>query len=189
MGKAPRTTFAVLSLGFLLAGCSAGARDSAPEVATLQSANATAPATTAAQIAPVIRPDTTADEQARMGQPWMRCLKANGVPMKTNPDGLLDIDAGGTTKATNGRLIATQDPKVVAACGKLMPVLAPELDEDKNPYWADDNNDYNKCLVEHGDPLVEQNGKWVPGPGWDDWPPDPDMELACQAKAFDGKKG
>jgi hypothetical protein len=53
----------------------------------------------------------------------------------------------------------------------------------------DDNDDYNRCLVAHGDALVKKDGKWVPGPGWDDWPPDPDMELACQAKAFDGKRG
>jgi hypothetical protein len=37
--------------------------------------------------------------------------------------------------------------------------------------------------------LVKKGGKWVPGPGWDDWPPDPDMELARQAEAFDGKRG
>jgi hypothetical protein len=61
----------------------------------------------------------------------------------------------------------------------------------RRPGWrgADDNDDYNRCLVAHGEPLVKKDGKWVPGPGWDDWPPDPDMELACQAKAFDGKRG
>jgi hypothetical protein len=185
-----RKTLAVLSLGFLLAGCSGGAKDAAePKVATLQSADATAAASAAPQVAPVIRPDTTADEQARMAQPWMKCLKANGVPMKTGPDGLLDIDASGRTKATNGRIIANSDPKVTAACSKLMPVLAPELDEEKNPYWADDNDDYNRCLVAHGEPLVKRDGKWVIGPGWDDWPSDPDMEMACQATSFDGKKG
>jgi hypothetical protein len=124
-----------------------------------------------------------------MAQPWMKCLGDRGIPVRTGPDGLLDIDATGTTKATNGRIRAETDPKVTAACGKLKPVLATELDEDKNPYWADDNDDYNRCLVAHGEPLVKKDGKWVPGPGWDDWPPDPDMELACQAKAFDGKRG
>jgi hypothetical protein len=183
-----RKTLVVLALGLLLAGCDR-AGHSEPEVATLQSAATTAPATGAAQVAPVIRPDTTAEDQARMAQPWMRCLKGNGVPVKTNPDGLLDIDASGSSRATNGRILATGDPKIVAACGKLMPVLAPELDEDKNPYWADDHDDYNKCLVAHGEPLVEKDGKWVPGPGWNDWPPNPDMELACQATSFDGKKG
>jgi hypothetical protein len=184
-----RKTLVTLSIGFLLAGCSSGAHESQPEVATLQSATATTQAATAAPGAPVIRPDTTDEEEAQMAQPWMKCLKTNGVPMTTNPDGLLEIDASGNTKATNGRIIATTNPKIVKACGKLMPVLAPELDEDKNPYYADDTDDYNKCLVAHGEPLVKQDGKWVIGPGWNDWPSDPDMELACQAKSYDGKKG
>jgi hypothetical protein len=183
-----RTRLALILSAGILAGCSPAQRP-APEVVTLRSPAAVASATAVAGAAPVIRPDTTFEEQARMGQPWMRCLKEHGVPMRTNPDGLLDIDASGNSKATNGRVMANRDPKVVAACGKLMPVLAPELDEEKNPYWADDDNNYHQCLVDHGEPLVKKDGKWVPGPGWNDWAPDTDMELACQATAYDGKKG
>jgi hypothetical protein len=183
-----RTAIVIVALMAGAAGCSSA--EKAPEIATLRSPAAAASSTAgAAPVAPVIRPDSTFAEIARMQQPWMRCLKANGVPMRTTDDGLLDIDATGRTKETNGRSIATSDPKVVAACGKLMPVPAPELDEARNPYWADDYENYNKCLVAHGDPLVKKNGQWVPGPGWGDYAPDEAMEIGCQAKAFDGKKG
>jgi hypothetical protein len=177
----------VLSFG-ILAGCSGGAAESAPKVATLKASSA-ASAAAAPQAAPVIRPDTTSTEQRQMQQPWMKCLKENGVPVRTTADGLLDIDAGSDSKKANGRIMATSDSKVTKACGKLMPVLAPELDEDKNPYWADDNDNYHECRVAGGEPLVKKDGKWQPGPGWNDWTPDGAMDLACQAKAFDGKRG
>jgi hypothetical protein len=178
---------AVLVLTLLLAGCTTAGK--APEVASLRSPAATAATAGGTKAAPVIRPDSTSEEVARMRQPYMKCLKENGVPMMTTEDGLLDIDAGGNSKATNGRIMAATNPKIVAACGKLAPVLAPELDEDKNPYYADDDDNFNKCLVEHGKPLVKKDGKWVVGPGFDDWQPDEAMEIACQVKAFDGKKG
>ena len=172
----------------VLAGCSGSPEQTAPEVVSLQppgSAPASAPAAKA-QVAPVIRPDTTSAEVLRMQQPWMQCRKANGVPMKTR-DGLLDIDAGRT--GVNGRIMTTRDQKVVKACGKLQPVYAPELDEDKNPYWADDDDNYHKCLVENGVPLVKKDGKWWPGPGWGELPPNEPLEVSCQAEAYDGRKG
>lgn len=175
-----------LSLG-LLAGCSGTKDDAVPEVVSLQ-APSSAPAGAAPQAAPVIRPDTTSEEQARMSQPWMHCLKKNGVPMRTTDNGLLDI-GGGNTKETNGRIIANTNQKVVAACGKLKPILAPELDEEKNPYWADDNDNYHECLVENGSDLVKKDGTWVPGPTWQDEKPDEARDRRCQIQAFDGKRG
>jgi hypothetical protein len=179
-----------LALG-VLAGCSGTAEESAPKVVSLEPPSGAPDAATAAAAptaAPVIRPDTTFAEEQRMQQPWMRCLKEQGVPMQTTETGLLDIDAGGDSKETNGRILA-ENPKNEKACGKLRPVLAPELDEEKNPYYADDDDNFHKCRVEHGEPLVKKDGKWQPGPGWNDWAPDDDVSLACQAEAFDGKKG
>ncbi|WBB71908.1 hypothetical protein O7602_19465 [Micromonospora sp. WMMD1128] len=188
--KLPVAVLAV-SLG-VLAGCAALPRKAEPagrpEVATLESSSAAAPAATApAPVAPVIRPDTTTEEQNRMNQPWLQCLKKEGVPTRTTADGLLDL-AGGDTNETNGRILANE-PRYVQACGKLRPVLAPELDEDKNPYWADDNENYHRCVVANGKPLVKKDGRWVPGPGFNDWAPNEAMELECQAKSFDGRKG
>ncbi|SDS27572.1 hypothetical protein [Actinoplanes derwentensis] len=180
-----------LALG-VLAGCSGPAEDSAPEVVSLLSPSGSAPdaatSKAAAPAAPVIRPDTSFEEVHRMQQPWMRCLKEHGVPMETTTEGLLEISGEGNSKETNGRLIASR-PENEKACGKLRPVFAPELDEEKNPYYDDDDDNFHKCRVEHGEPLVRTNGQWRPGPGWNDWAPDEAMQLACQAQAFDGKKG
>ncbi|KUL27767.1 hypothetical protein [Actinoplanes awajinensis] len=182
------TLACALALG-LLSGCSGNAPDSAPEVVSLQSPGGPVTVSSAAtQAAPVIRPDTTFAEEARMQQPWMQCLKSRGVPMRTTEDGLLDLGGSGNSEETNGRLIARK-PENEKACGKLRPVLAPELDEEKNPYYADDDDNYHKCLVAHGEPLIKKDGKWQPGPGWNDWTPDEAMGLACQAAAFDGKRG
>ncbi|MCO8274096.1 hypothetical protein M1L60_26195 [Actinoplanes sp. TRM 88003] len=178
-----------LAFVFVLAGCSSAPSEDTPSVVSLQTPGS-APVSVA-PAAPVIRPDTTAAEVRRMQQPWMKCLKENKVPMRTAEDGLLDISASGNTNETNGRIIAETDRKVVAACGKLKPVLAPELDEDKNPYWADDDNNYHLCLVAAGQDFVKRNGEWRPGPTWYTDPQEPDeaLELRCQAEAFDGKKG
>lgn len=186
------TVALALSLGFSLtaglAGCSGETAESTPEVVSLQPPSSASAQAASTPAAPVIRQDTTAAEQARMQQPWMKCLKEQGIPMTTTEAGLLDIDASGNTQQTNGRILA-EEPKVSKICGKLRPVLTPELDEDKNPYWDDDNNNYHECLVEGGVPLVKKDGEWVPGPGWNDatWPES--LELSCQSKAFDGKKG
>ncbi|AGZ43979.1 hypothetical protein [Actinoplanes friuliensis] len=183
--RTPIIAVAGLSLA-LLTGCSGSPEaEEAPKVVSLQAPSASA--APKAPAAPVIRPDTTALEVRQMQQPWMKCLRENDVPIKTR-EGLLDIDARGSGKL-NGRIMATSDQKVVKACGKLMPVYAPELDEDKNPYWADDNDNYHECLVEAGVPLVKKDGKWWPGPGWGEMEPNEPLELSCQAKAFDGKKG
>ncbi|WP_433790100.1 hypothetical protein [Actinoplanes sp. CA-252034] len=39
---------------------------------------------------------------------------------------------------------------------------------------------------------VKKDGEWAPGPTWfgdDALPPNESVELACQAEAFDGRKG
>jgi hypothetical protein len=182
-----------LALG-LLTGCSGNAPESVPEsvpeVVSLQSPDGAEKTTSSATspAAPVIRPDTTFAEQRRMQQPWMQCLQKRGLPMQTTEEGLLDLDASGNSKETNGRIMASQ-PENEKACGGLRPVLAPELDEEKNPYYEDDNDNYHECLIAHGDSLVKVDGQWRPGPGWGEKAPDEAMELACQAEAFDGKRG
>jgi hypothetical protein len=184
-----KLTIALTLAVSVLAGCSGPAEDSAPKVVSLVPPSADTPgATTSKAAAPIIRPDTSFEEVHRMQQPWMRCLKEHGVPMRTTDEGLLDISAEGDSKETNGRILASR-PENEKACGKQRPVFAPELDEEKNPYYADDDDNFHKCRVEHGEPLVKKDGQWRPGPGWNDWAPDEAMSLACQAQAFDGKKG
>ncbi|GIE74066.1 hypothetical protein Aph02nite_00160 [Actinoplanes philippinensis] len=185
-----RTTLAVtlttLFLAGLAAGCSAEKeKEAPPQVASLQSPDSVPSKGAVSAAAPVIRPDTTAAEVQRMQQPWFQCLKEHDVPTRTTEEGLLDLDA---SASVNGRIRASE-PDMVKACGKLEPVLAPELDEDRNPYWADDDDNYHKCLVEGGVDLVKKNGEWVPGPTWGEYSPNESLELRCQAKAFDGRKG
>ncbi|GIF37161.1 hypothetical protein [Actinoplanes xinjiangensis] len=181
-----RTRLALTLATLVLAGCSSPAKQAPPEVATLESPGS-APPSAASPAAPVIRPDSTAAEVFRMQQPWFRCLKGHDVPTRVVEGGLLDLDASGTV---NGR-IRSAEPDMEKACGGLRPVLAPELDEDRNPYWADDDENYHKCLVEAGYDFVKKDGEWVPGPSWytDSKPPNESVELGCQAKAFDGRKG
>jgi hypothetical protein len=178
-----------LAVTALLAGlctaCSGPAeQQSPPQVASLRSPSG-APSGPVSQAAPVIRPDTTAAEVLRMQQPWFQCLKEHDVPTRVTEGGLLDLDAAATV---NGRVRASE-PDMREACGRFEPVYAPELDEARNPYWADDNDNYYRCLVEGGKDFVRKDGEWVPGPTWGDSAPDEALELGCQAKAFDGRKG
>lgn len=183
----PRHALVAMGMLFLLTACGEAAPQPAPEVATLTTPNATTVASAVPPTgAPVIRPDTTWDEQRVMQQPFMKCLQERGMQLGTDEKGLLDLNpqaAGG-----NQRLTAFDDPKY-ADCQKLWPVLAPELDEEKNPYWEDDNDNYHECRVAAGEPLVKENGQWRPGPGWDTWEPNGTDDMECQAKSFDGKKG
>ncbi|MFI5840903.1 hypothetical protein ACIA8K_14480 [Catenuloplanes sp. NPDC051500] len=179
-----KRTLVVLGSVFLLAACGGAEPEATPQIPTLTTPAAAASATPPAG-APVIRPDTTWDEQRVMQQPFMRCLQEKGMRLTTDEKGLLDLDPGAPG---NQRLTSRDDP-AYADCQKLWPVLAPELDETKNPYWADDNENYHKCLVAGGKPLVKENGEWKVGPGFDTWEPDEAMEMECQATAFDGRKG
>ncbi|GAA2885111.1 hypothetical protein Acy02nite_79440 [Actinoplanes cyaneus] len=184
-----RTRIVPVLMVFLLTGFFAGCGGPADEPAPPQVASLASPSSVASdavsRAAPIIRPDTTAAEVLRMQQPWFQCLKEHDVPTRVTEGGLLDLDAGAKV---NGRIRASE-PDMQKACGDLEPKLAPELDEDRNPYWADDNDNYHECLVENGVDLVKKDGHWVPGPTWGDMVPDEGRDLACQAKAFDGRKG
>ncbi|WP_033344056.1 hypothetical protein [Catenuloplanes japonicus] len=177
----PKRTLVALGVLLLLSACGGTDPDAAPEVATLTTPDAAVSATPVSG-APVVRPDTTWDEQRVMQQPFMTCVRDKGLPVVTDEKGLLDL------APPDGRRLAFSDP-AYGDCQKLWPVLSPELDEDKNPYWADDDENYHKCLVAGGKPLVKVDGQWRPGPGFDTWEPDEAMEMECQAAAFDGKKG
>jgi hypothetical protein len=184
----PKRTLVVVGMLFLLAACGQTEPEpgSGSDIASLATPNAatSAPAPAPAG-APVIRPDTSWDEQRVMQQPFMKCLQEKGMQLATDEKGLLDLNAAAPG---NQRIEAFREAKY-ADCQKLWPVLAPELDEEKNPYWADDDENYHKCVVAGGKPLVKKDGEWVPGPGFDIWEPNDAMELECQAKSYDGKKG
>ena len=169
-----------------LAGCDSAEStdDATTDVVTLQSTTPRSSASAVAAGPPVIRPDTTFDEQARMQQPYLVCLKEQGLEITTGEQGLLQF---GSTEAKIGSI----DEKVQKVCGDKNPVLAPELDPEKNPYYADDDENYNKCQTERGVDLVKKDGKWRPGPNWGSEPGIDGLKISeeCQALSYDGKKG
>jgi hypothetical protein len=169
-----------------LAGCNSAepADETTADVATLQSATPRSSASAASAGRPVIRPDTTFDEQARMGQPYMVCLKEQGIPMRTGEQGLLDF------ANTEAKLRAIE-AKFQKACESKTPIMAPELDPERNPYYADDHENYHECQAERGVDLVKKDGKWRPGPNWGEEPGIDGLKISeeCQALSYDGKKG
>jgi hypothetical protein len=130
---------------------------------------------------PMIRPGTSEAEQRRLYDDYLDCLRQHGVPLTTGPDGEVSW-AGSDARPADGS-------RPHAACGNRIPVLAPELDEARNPYYADDERNYFDCLVAHGMDWAKVNGEWEPGPRWGREPNSARVHDKCRAAAFDGKRG
>jgi hypothetical protein len=89
------------------------------------------------------------------------------------------------------RLDQSGEPKsAYVACKNKLPLQPPELDEDKNPNYAQQWNDNVRCLRRNGMKVhVTNPGEWT----WDDSngvvpANEAALEKACILEAFGGKK-
>jgi hypothetical protein len=173
-----------------LTACGSSPAASGERVATLASGG---PATTPASAPPAaeagrpqLRLDTSDEERNRMFAAYDDCLVKNGVKVNTG-----DQAGPVTNELPDGRpgrvLDQSGEPRsAYRACAGKLPLQPPELDEEKNPRYAQQWNDNVKCLRAHGLMVhVTKPGEWTYDSA--DTPlPDNQEEIedACMLEAF-----
>ncbi|MET8277603.1 hypothetical protein [Micromonospora sp. NPDC005174] len=154
MTNAPRRVgFAALTLlATVLAGCGGEKSDAGgtADVASLATGSAAPSASASAAAAaaagrPQLRLDMNEDEKQRLWNTYNYCLRDHGV--KENKErsagapkgsGIISLDQSGEPKAA------------YVACADKLPLQPPELDEEKNPNYVIQWNDYVQCLRGRG---------------------------------------
>ncbi|MFG1651171.1 hypothetical protein ACGFIE_14700 [Micromonospora sp. NPDC049275] len=199
MTNARRVGLATLTLiTTALGGCGGAESDDAArtaDVASLATGSAAPTASASGGTAtgrPQLRLDMTEEEEERFWYTYQVCLRDNGVKE------LKERSAGA---AAGGKRIISLDqsgePKAAyVACADKLPLQPPELDEEKNPNYAAQWNDYVQCLRGRGMKIHSLPD----GSGWtyDDGVADPSgglqgaaydkAEKECTMEAFRGKK-
>ncbi|MCX4911220.1 hypothetical protein [Streptomyces sp. NBC_00878] len=144
--------------------------------------------------APQIRLDTTEPEKLAMYQPYLSCLKSNGVPVEKA--GIGGPNANGKFSGDPSQLWypsadVSDYPKAVQACTGKEPLYPPELDPKKNPHFMDDFRKQIECMDGRGlkvDPLPDGSG-WNYGEGGSSLSTAETtrIEHECQMEAFGGQ--
>jgi len=188
MSNFARRLAGVTTLATLLtvSACAASPTTDDSGVASLSSGAPVAASTgaTADSGRPQLRLDMSDEDKTRLWTLYEDCLVAHGV--KVNP-----VDQPGAVGNGPGRrLDQSGEPKsAYTACKNKLPLQPPELDEDKNPNYAQQWNDNVRCLRRNGMKVhVTNPGEWT----WDDNGVEPanesELEKACILEAFGAKK-
>ncbi|MFI5960291.1 hypothetical protein [Cryptosporangium sp. NPDC051539] len=161
--------FAVAALTLLLAACGGTAADDEPEVATLRSGSPSPSPTTGER--PLIRPDTSAEEEERLNAVWLSCLKAHGHPKQADQPVDLPKDEFEARAAVAEK-----------ACLNKQPEELWERSKRTDPKYADKLRDWITCVRAAGIDAWESDGFIT----YQSLPSDPDLKKvdACEAKAF-----
>jgi hypothetical protein len=199
MTNARRAGLAALTLiATALSGCGGAKSDDAThtvDVASLATGSAAPTASTSGGSAtgrPQLRLDMAEDEQDRFWYTYKVCLRDNGVK---------EFKERSAGAAADGKLAISLDqsgePKAAyVACANKLPLQPPELDEEKNPNYVSQWNDYVQCLRGRGLKIHSLPD----GSGWtyDDGVVDPSggltdaaydkAEKECTLEAFRGEK-
>jgi hypothetical protein len=178
-----RLTGAALALarGVLLSACGGSTTDSGTgtgqgEVASLPS---TAPrastSSAAAEERPLIRTDTSPEEEQRLWDLWQDCMENGGAPSN-------GAAGKGPRPATDAD---RQDPKArkaVEACANKEPETVWERAKRLDPAYPDKLRDWVTCIRSHGIDAWESNGLLT----FESLPPDNQTKKVdeCQDKAF-----
>ncbi|MFG1605096.1 hypothetical protein [Actinoplanes sp. NPDC049265] len=183
-----RTTGAVpaVLLGLLLAGCGSADAQDGEDVATLVSVKPPAPAASSAAPVPAERPlirtDTSSEEEERLYDVWQSCLEDNG---------------GGTGAKRKAAADAAAEPKVAQnvdpgfeerykkaekKCANKEPEELWERAKRLDPAYGDKLRDWVTCIRSHGIDAWESDGFLT----FESLPPDNQMKKVddCQDKAF-----
>ncbi|WP_259471722.1 hypothetical protein [Streptomyces shenzhenensis] len=102
--------------------------------------------------APQVRLDTTETEKLEMFQPYLSCLKDNGVPIQragggTNAAGKI---AGDPSQYWYPGVDVSKYPAAEKKCGGKRPLPPPELDPRTNPDYLDQFRAQIECLNREG---------------------------------------
>lgn len=158
---------AVTGATFALAsGCSDGGGAEDSEVASVETGKEDGGGSTAAAEAgaeagrPQLRLDTTLEEEVRMYQGYLRCLKDQGVDIpRSGGKGGEDIDPNSLWFP--GENVAEEHPAAEKKCLSKRPLPPSELDPKKNPNYMTDYREWIECNNRRGlevDPLPDGSG-------------------------------
>ncbi|WP_435204413.1 hypothetical protein [Micromonospora sp. bgisy143] len=197
MTTAPRRVglTALILFATVLAGCGGEKSDAdgTPDVASLVTGSAVPSASATSGVAgrPQLRLDMNEDEKQRLWNTYNYCLRDHGVKEikersagAPKGSGIISLDQSGEPKAA------------YVACADKLPLQPPELDEEKNPNYVIQWNDYVQCLRGRGMKIHSLPD----GSGWtyDDGVADPSgglqgaaydkAERECTLEAFRGEK-
>jgi hypothetical protein len=142
--------FAVVAATGALSACGAeSASGDEPNVATVAgaSAGASVPVVSASATAeerPLIRTDTSAEEEDRFYEVWIACLEANGLPRKET--------------GLQASVSAEVEAKAQTACSSKHPESVWERAKRLDPQYADKLHVWVACLRSHGIKANEDNG-------------------------------
>lgn len=176
----------------LVSGCSDGSGAQESEVASVDSVDSGkpggsgSPATAEAEAGrPQLRLDTTIEEEVRMYQGYLRCLKDQGVDIpRSGGKGGEGIDPNSLWFP--GVNVAEEHPAAERKCLSKKPLPPPESDPKKNPNYMADYREWIECNNRRGfevDPLPD-------GSGWNyreggNIPDNADrIDSECQIEAF-----
>ena len=181
---------ATLTAVALVSACSSEKPAERPQVASINSAPSSTPATAAATAQPQgvqLRLDTTEKESARLWDVYQDCLYANGVKE-------LPKDSGPSVRMGSGKRaldLKSGEPKsAYAACKAKEPLEPVELDPDRNPNFAAQWQDNVRCLRKNGLMVhVTEPGSWTYDSSHGDLPENQEeLEKQCIQETFGAKK-
>lgn len=179
-------TALALTLGVLLSACSGSTADSSTgtgegDVASLVSVvppQATS-SSAAVEERPLVRTDTSAEDEERMWDAWQDCLGKNGAPSKQQQDAAA---AGAQVRPNTDPGFDAKVKKAEAACANKQPEQVWERAKRLDPAYADKLRDWVTCIRSHGIDAWESDGFLA----FESLPPDNQMKKVddCQDKAF-----
>jgi hypothetical protein len=183
-----RTTGAVLAvtLGVLLSGCSSpdtsqGSDDVASLVSVAPPKAAASSAAPVSEERPLIRTDTSSEEEDRLYDVWMTCLEQNGAGTGTKRKLAADAAATGAKPNTDPGLEA-RSKKAEKKCAGKEPEEVWERARRLDPAYADKLRDWVTCIRSHGIDAWESDGFLT----FESLPPENQLKKVdqCQDKAF-----
>jgi hypothetical protein len=183
-----RMTGAVLAvlLGVLPAGCGADDTRDGDDVATLVSVKPPAPAaSSAAPVAeerPLIRTDTSPDEEQRLYDVWQSCLEDNGGGTGAKRKAAADAATGAKPAQNVDPGFEERYKKAEKKCAAKEPEEVWERAKRLDPAYGDKLRDWVTCIRSHGIDAWESDGFLT----FESLPPDNQMKKVdeCQDKAF-----
>jgi hypothetical protein len=171
-----------VALGVLLSGCGGsdpGKGDDVASVASVAAARPSASATSGER--PLIRTDTSVEEEQRLYSVWNACLEQHGAGTGAKRKQAADAARGGPQPNTDPGLSAAYR-KAEAACADKEPEEVWERAKRLDPAYADKLRDWVTCIRAQGIDAWESDGFLT----FESLPPDDQMKKVdeCQDKAF-----
>jgi len=171
-----------VALGIVLSGCSGTDNSQGDDVASVVSVapRQSPSAAAASEERPLLRTDTSPEEQARLYAVWETCLEQNGAGTGVKRKAAADAANGGTQNA---------DPAVVAKykaaekkCASKEPEEVWQRAKRLDPAYADKLRDWVTCVRSQGIDAWENDGHLA----FESLPPDDQMKKVdeCQDKVF-----